>query len=60
MKVGLVGGPGLPTSLRSEWIRMVWRVKDTNLGRHQPTDLQNKACTTLTSGYAPQFSPGHE
>jgi hypothetical protein len=34
-------------------IWLVWRVKDSNLGRHQPTDLQNSARDALTSNYSP-------
>ena len=30
-----------------------WRVKDSNLGRHQPTDLQSASCDQLTRGNAP-------
>jgi hypothetical protein len=31
----------------------VWRVKNSNLGRHQPMNLQNSAHDVLTSYYAP-------
>jgi hypothetical protein len=30
----------------------VWRVKDSNLGRHQPTDLQPERTVSLTWGKA--------
>ncbi len=34
-------------------IWLVWRVKDSNLGRHQPTDLQNSARDVPTSNHSP-------
>jgi len=50
--------PDQSSQFRSHFCSATWRVKDSNLGRHQPTDLQFAIYDAATSGDRKTALPG--